>query len=320
MRSARCTSTRAGSRSSCWHGDGGRIVRASAKEHRIGLIQIHIAVLLAGGAGLFAKAVSVGPEVLTAGRTAFGAAALFLFAVMTRSSLGAPGRRVLGALLVSGALLAAHWMTFFHSIQVSTVAIGLLAFSAFPLFTTFLEPLVFGEPLHRRDVLTAILVTAGLLLVTPDFDPSNDLTRGLLWGLVSALLFSFLSLVSRACSGHAPAVTISFYQQLAACCCTAPFAFRWRGELTSRDWQLLVVLGVVFTALAQCLVVASLRHLRAQTTSVIFGLEPIYGIALAWMMLDEVPAIRTLAGGALICGAVVSASLCRGEPKVLSVA
>ena len=40
-------------------------------------------------------------------------------------------------------------------------------------------------------------------------------------------------------------------------------------------------LGVIFTSLAQSLVVTSLRHLRAQTASVVFGLEPVYGILLA---------------------------------------
>lgn len=36
-----------------------------------------------------------------------------------------------------------HWVSFFKSIQVSTVAVGLLSFSTYPVFTTFLEPLFF---------------------------------------------------------------------------------------------------------------------------------------------------------------------------------
>lgn len=281
-------------------------------NHRIGLTQIHLAVLLAGGAGLFAKFLSVGPMVLTSGRTLFGSLALLTVAMLTRSSLRLLGARDLLALALSGALLAAHWFTFFLSIHVSTVAIGLLAFSTFPLFATFLEPLVFGERLHRRDVVMASVVTAGLVLVTPSFDFGNHLTQGLLWGILSAFLYAVLSLQNRSYASRYPAISIAFYQQAFAALCTLPFALQWQGTLSGSDLGYLLILGVVFTALGQGLVVASLRHLRAQTTSVVFGLEPVYGILLAWLLIGEIPTTRTLLGGFLICGAVLWASFNQG--------
>lgn len=282
---------------------------------RLGLAQIHLAVLLAGGAGLFAKLLPVGPLVLTGGRTAFGSLALLLAALLTGTSLRLHEPRDLVALLISGLLLAAHWFTFFLAIQVSTVAIGLLAFATFPLFLTFLEPLFFGERLRRRDVLAALAVSAGLLLVTPSFDAGDRLTRGLLWGMVSAFTYALLALLSRRYAGRYPAICISFYQQGVAALCMLPLALAapWQGSLDARSLAGLVLLGVVFTALGQGLVVASLRHLRAQTAGVIFGLEPVYGILLAWLLLAEVPALRTLLGGALICGAALWASLARRE-------
>lgn len=280
----------------------------SHSTHRIGLIQIHAAVLLAGGAGLFAKFLPVSPAVLTCGRTVFGSLALLLAAMLTRSSLRPRSMKDLFMLALSGAILAAHWFTFFLSIQVATVAIGLLAFSSFPLFVTFLEPLVFGERLRRRDVVTALAVTLGLVLVTPSFDVGDHLTQGLLWGILSAFTYAILSLLSRSYAGRYPAVCVSFYQQGFAALCMLPAALQWQGTLDGRDLSLLLLLGVVFTALGQGLVVASLRRLRAQTTSVVFGLEPIYGIALAWLLLGEMPGGRTLLGGLLICGAVAWAS------------
>lgn len=280
----------------------------SQDRHRVGLIQIHLAVLLAGGAGLFAKFLAVSPAVLTAGRTVFGCLALLVFAVATRCDLRIRGAKDAAILILSGAVLAVHWATFFHSIQMSTVAIGLLAFSAFPLFTTLLEPFVFQEPLQRHDIASAVVVTAGLVLVTPSTDFHDALTQGVLWGLLSALTYSVLSLLSRVQAGRYPAAMVSFYQQGVAALMTLPFAIGWPGGLSLRDASLLVVLGVVFTGLAQSLVVASLRHLRARTTSIVFGLEPVYGILLAWLALHERPAGRTVLGGVLILGAVLWAS------------
>jgi drug/metabolite transporter (DMT)-like permease len=282
-------------------------------DRRIGLTQIHIAVLLAGGAGLFAKLVPVSPMVLTSGRTIFGSLALLVFAILTKTSLRLRSRKDLLTLLASGMILAAHWFTFFLSIQVSSVAIGLLAFSTFPLFTTFLEPLVHGERLRRQDVVTAIVVSAGLVLVTPSFDFGNQLTQGLLWGILSAFCYAVLSLISRATTSSYPAASIAFYQQGFAALCSLPFALQWEGTLAMNDVLYLAVLGIVFTALLQGLVVASLRHLRAQTTSVVFGLEPVYGILLAWLVIGETPAVRTVAGGILICGAVLWASVSHGK-------
>jgi drug/metabolite transporter (DMT)-like permease len=277
-------------------------------EHQIGVIQLHLAVLLAGGSGLFAKFLAVGPGVLTAGRTVFGTAALLAFAMVVGRRLTVrPARDAVG-LFLCGVALAAHWATFFLAIQVSTVAVGLLAFSTFPLFTTLLEPVVFGERLRRADVVLALVVCLGLVLIVPGFDLGDGATQGVFWGVVSALLFAVLSLASRSYNARQSALAIAFHQQLAAALVALPFAASSLADVSRRDWIGLAVLGVVFTALGQGLVVASLRHLKARTVSVVFGLEPVYAITLAWLLLGEAPSPRTLLGGALICGAAGAAS------------
>ena len=272
---------------------------------RLSLLQLHLSVLLAGGAGLFAKFVVAGPVAITGGRTLFGALALAAVAGLLRASLRVRSGRDLLGMALSGAILAVHWWAFFVAIRVSTVAIGLLAFSTFPLFVTFLEPLVFKERLHRRDILTALLVVGGLALVTPSWDLGDHLTQGVLWGVFAAFTYAVLSLMSRSYVRRYPALTVAFYQQAFAALCALPFALCAEGVPSGRDVLLLVVLGVVFTGLAQGLTVASLRHLRAQTVGVAFGLEPVYGIVFAWLFFHELPQARTLCGGVLIGCAVL---------------
>jgi drug/metabolite transporter (DMT)-like permease len=282
---------------------------------RLSLIQLHFSVLLAGGAGLFAKFVETSPAVITCGRTLFGSSALAVMAVLIQSDLRVRCRKDLLMLAGSGAILALHWFSFFVAIRVSTVAIGLLAFSSFPLFVTFLEPVIFRERLRGHDVITAVLVVLGLILVTPNWDLSNHLTQGVLWGVFSAFTYALLSLMSRWYVRVYPTVTVAFYQQAFAALCALPFALSWQGSFNGRDLGLLVLLGVVFTGLAQGLAVASLRHLRAQTVGVAYGMEPVYGVVFAWLMLHELPSARTLCGGALICGAVLWTSF-RGSPAL----
>jgi drug/metabolite transporter (DMT)-like permease len=151
--------------------------------------------------------------------------------------------------------------------------------------------------------------------VTPNWDLSNHLTQGVLWGVFSAFTYALLSLMSRWYVRVYPTVTVAFYQQAFAALCALPFALSWQGSFNGRDLGLLVLLGVVFTGLAQGLAVASLRHLRAQTVGVAYGMEPVYGVVFAWLMLHELPSARTLCGGALICGAVLWTSF-RGSPAL----
>ncbi len=122
-------------------------------------------------------------------------------------------------------------------------------------------------------------------------------------------MFAVLSLLSRLYVRRYPTLTVSFYQQAFACICILPFALQWEGAVPLQDLGLLIVLGVIFTGLAQALAVASLRHLRVQTVGIAYGLEPVYGILFAFFLLHEQPSTRTLFGGALIVGAVIAASL-----------
>jgi drug/metabolite transporter (DMT)-like permease len=280
-----------------------------APNHRMGLIQIHLAALLAGLTGIIGKVLTVGPEVITAGRTVIACAALAIVAWCMGVSLRIASRRDWVRIAASGVFLAAHWLTFFKAIQVSSVAVGLLAFASYPLFVAFLEPLFFREKLHTYDVAAALVVTGGLALIAPGFDLGDRMTQGLLWGVLSGALCAGVSLLSRAVVGRNATVTIAFHQQLVAALCTLPLALMTRPEITGKTAMLIVLLGLVFTAGLQMLFVSSLRHISIRTSSLVIMLEPVYGIAFAMLLLGETPAKRTLLGGALVCGAVLGVTL-----------
>ena len=76
--------------------------------------------------------------------------------------------------------------------------------------------------------------------------------------------------------------------------------------LTTTDWALLFVLGVVCTVGGHVLLINGLRNVRAQTASMLIaGLEPVCAIVLALFLLGEVPSLQTLVGGILIVSTTV---------------
>jgi drug/metabolite transporter (DMT)-like permease len=273
------------------------------------LVEIHLAVFLFGFPGLFGKWLPLSPVVIVLGRVVF--AALTLAAVMAagkRPFRIAP-RRDLVLLALCGFILAAHWTMFFKSVQVSSVAIGLLAYSSFPVFTAFLEPLLAAERWDPVSLIYALLCVLGIGLIVPRFDLSDAVARGVAWGLGAGLSFSLLTVLNRGLASRHSSLAVAFHQDFFAMLFLVPAAFRTGLPVAVRDWALLAVLGVFCTAAAHTLFIDGLKSVGARTASVLSSLEPVYGILLAVVFLRESPSLRTLSGGAVVLAAALAATL-----------
>ena len=270
--------------------------------HSRNLLQIHVAVLLFGFAGLFGKFLTLAPVVIVFGRVVFASLALLLAALLWRRTFGSLSRRGLFAFAALGILLAVHWTTFFQSVQTSSVALALITFSTFPVFVIFLEPLFFREKLHTIEVVLAVVALAGIVLLVPNFDPGDRATQGVLWGVASGLTFAILSLLNRKYVRQHSSLTIALYQDLFAAVALVPFVVLEWPTFAPRDVLLLGVLGVLCTAVAHSLFIAGLHGIKAGTASMIACLEPVYGAILAAILLDEIPSARILLGGAIVLG------------------
>ena len=266
------------------------------------LLEIHVAVLLFGLAGLFGKFILLPATIIVLGRVFFGSLSLFPLLVYQKKKIKLKSVKEYGLFISLGVILAIHWTTFFQSIQVSTVAVGLLAFSTFPMFVTFLEPYLFKEKLERKNFILALIIFIGAMMIIPKFDLGNNVTQGVLWGLVSAVAFALLTVLNRKAVKKYSSLHIALYQDAVATLVLIPFLFFQHPVFTIKDILLLVLLGVVFTALSHSLYINGMKNVKAHTASIIASLEPIYGIVFAFLFFAEVPNLRTVIGGLIILG------------------
>ncbi|HLW11943.1 MAG TPA: DMT family transporter [Casimicrobiaceae bacterium] len=274
---------------------------------RAAFFALHVSVALFGFAALFGKWIALPATVIVLGRTAIAAAALVVVARARSRPIGRPDT----ALAMNGALLALHWVSFFAAIQVASVAVGLLGYASFPVFVLLLELQLLKRGAPRLEYLTALLATAGLVVLVPDFSWSSRVTRGLALGLVSGFTFAWLTVRNRRLVGDQSPLRLALWQNVFAAACLLPIVAivdRASAWPTGAELGLLVVLGVVCTALAHTLFIASMRRVSAHSASVVAALEPVYGIALAALLLHEIPSGRTIVGGALIVAAAMLAS------------
>ncbi len=271
---------------------------------RDALISLHLATLLFGFAGLFGKWLVLPPATIVLGRTLVAAVALWALLWISCEPRG----RFEWRLAAGGAVLALHWIAFFQAIQTSSVAIGLSGFASFPVFVLLLEASMQKHPLSHGDWMRALVVSCGLALIAPELRLDNHVVRGLLWGILSGFTFALLAVGNRQLAARRAAGEIALWQNACAAACLLPGFVLAPVLPDARELGLLLVLGVVCTALAHTLFIRSMRVIRAHVASVVVALEPVYGILLALVLLREVPTGRTLTGAALIVGAALIAT------------
>ncbi len=279
------------------------------KSEKKGLAAVHVAVFFFGLAGLFGKLVALPAALIVLGRVAFASVFLAGALLANRQSIRLENRRDYGYMVLMGVILAVHWTTFFQSIQVSTVAVGLLTFSTFPVFVTFLEPWFFKERLRTADVMVAVVAFAGVALVIPRFEFANRVTQGVAWGIASGLTFAVLSLLNRKYARQYSSVAIAFYQDVVAAIVLLPLVFVYRPQWRLQDIFALAFLGVVCTGVAHSLFIKGMSFIKARVASVVACLEPVYGIVIAAFLLHEIPGPRVCVGGLIILAAATYVSV-----------
>ena len=273
------------------------------------VISVNIAVLLFGLAGLFAKWINLPSIYITFGRVFFSSLALGLYMLIRRHNLRVADRKDFVLLVFAGAILALHWWAFLESIQISTVAIGTITFSSFPLFVTFLEPLVFHQRLEHRNVIMAMIVLIGVVITIPEFSLGNSMFIGILVGMLSALAYAVLTIMNKSFAEKFSGTVTAFYEQAVAALVLLPFVLFTKIQPTPSDIGLLLFLGIITTATAHTLFINSLKVLPAQLAGVCSSMETVYGILFALLLLGETPSIREIVGAIIILCVVVFAQI-----------
>jgi drug/metabolite transporter (DMT)-like permease len=279
------------------------------------MFKIHIAVLMFGITGLFAKFITLPSTMIVFGRCFF--AVIFLFAVLKylKSDFKFDSRKDLLLALFTGIMAGICWFFFFQSIKISSVAVGLLTYTTVAIFTTFIEPFYFKTKIHFIDIILAVITFLGVYLIVPKFSLSSNITLGVIFGLFAALSAAIFTIMSRGLMKKYSSIKIAFYQYATVSILGIPFFISDSPHISVSNLIYLIILGVLFTAFANTLFISSLKKITATKANIILTLEPIYGIILGIIILNERPGIKLIIGGViiLICAFTASATHIRNS-------
>ena len=123
------------------------------------IIQLHIAVFLAGFTAILGKLIMLNEGLLVWYRLLITVVTLGVILFFRKQLVRIPFKEVLKIFGV-GVIVAIHWVTFYGSVKYANVSVALVCFSATGFFTAFFEPIILKRRIHVTEVLLGLLALA----------------------------------------------------------------------------------------------------------------------------------------------------------------
>lgn len=270
------------------------------KSHLKQILELNLATIILGSSGVLGKLITISPPHIILIRSVI--AFVFIWIIL-KAGNKATAPQILKTprfFIISGALLAAHWVLYFIALEVTSVAVAFISVFTFPIFTTLLEPLFFKTRLQIIDLLLSLMVIIGIVVLVPSTSFSNHVTLGAFLGILSALFYALRNLMNKQYIHIYSGTFIMMQQMLIVSFLLIPSLLMYPLEPQKSDILWLFVLGIGTTGVGHTLFVRSLKHFKTSTASIITSLQPIYGIVLAIIFLGEKLNQQIMLGGGII--------------------
>ncbi len=192
--------------------------------------------------------------------------------------------------VISGVLIALHWVTFFGAVKLSNVSITLSVLSSGAFLTSILEPIFYRRKVIGYEVLFGLLVVLGLILV---LGTNSTHIKGFLYAGISTVLAVLFTLLNGKYVAKTNPYVLSFYELLVGAL-VVTFILGVQGAFTesffrisTKDVFWLSILAFVCTSYAFVISIVVMRHLSPYSIMLGINMEPVYGILLAYAIFGE---------------------------------
>jgi drug/metabolite transporter (DMT)-like permease len=242
-------------------------------------LHFHFIVFIFGFTAILGSLISVSSLSLVWYRMLIAFVILILFAIIFKINIKV-SNKILIKLLFCGVLISLHWITFFQAIKVSNVSITLSVLSLGAFLTSFLEPLFYKRKIIPYEIFLI-------------FKSQYYYIEGIFYALISVFLSVVFGLLNGKLIKESSSLVITIYELLGGVILITLiliFLGDFNTEffkLSNSDWFWLLLLGSVCTAYAFVISVEVLKHLSPYSLMISINMEPVYGIILAIIILNE---------------------------------
>jgi drug/metabolite transporter (DMT)-like permease len=254
------------------------------------LLQLHIAVFLAGFTAILGKLITLNEGLLVWYRLLFTVVTLFILMHYKKQLVKIAARDALQIFGV-GTIVAIHWVAFYGSVKYANISVALVCFSATGFFTALLEPLVLKTKINFIELLLGLMAIAGIYIIF-DFHPQYKL--GIAFGIVTALGSALFPIFNKRLLTRFNPKVLTLYEMGGGLLATTIFVPLYLTQFpashylpTGNDWWWLLMLAWLCTILGFDLQLNALKKISAFTANLTYNLEPVYGIIMAFIFFNE---------------------------------
>lgn len=273
------------------------------------LFELFLATLFISTSGALGKFIEMPPPVVIWWRSVLGALFLFIYCKYKKIDLNLKSKKDIFTFILGGVFLGVHWVTYFYALKLSNVALGMLSLYTFPVITALLEPFFIKTKLNPIHIILGLLVLLGIYILAPEFNFKNSYVKGILLGVLSALFYALRLLILKRHVYNYNGSMLMFYQLIIITILLLPVLFFMDTSNIQTQFPYVLILALITTAIGHTMMVQSLKYFTVSTASIISSTQPIFGIIIAFIFLNEIPNWNTFFGGLLIITTVVIESM-----------
>ena len=215
-----------------------------------------------------------------------------------------------------GVLVAVQSLCLYSSVARLPVALALLAFNSYPLWTALWARVVYGHHAERRVLQAMPVMLVGLALALDVFGAASGLGAAGQWGRIgigvafalgAAATFGMVLVLTQHevadLDGRLrTATTMGIVGAIACAGALAQGGFHW--PQAAAGWLGLALLTFLYGS-GITILFTVLPRLGVVGNSAIMNVEPIFALVLAWAFLGQSIALVQVAGGLVVVGTVI---------------
>ncbi len=276
-----------------------------------GIYLLIIAELCFASATVFAKFVTNSSDIpaieITFCRLILGVVLATLYMLKTRTSF--IPKKI--PLVVARAILSfSALITFFYSVEHSSVTNANMLNMTYPVFIFLVAPLFKLEKLHKISVLFLAMAMIGIYLVIfPDFSHIN---KGDVIGLLSGIFGAFSIITLSIAREHDSTILIVFYLMAIGTVCNLFMMAPVFVMPQVSDLPFLIASGLT-GVMGQVFLTMGYKNVSAKAGSMVSSSRIIFAATMGFFFFSESLSVRILAGGFMIIASIIGIGALRNK-------
>ena len=286
-------------------------------------LEMIISMVIFGTIGLVRRSIPYSSAMIAFFRGVIATLLLLLVHLVRRQKFDRTALKAnMAKLLISGAMIGFNWVLLFEAYRYTTVSVATVCYYMAPVFIMISSPFTLSEKITARKAVCIFLAMIGVVLVSGILEPggmnSSDNLKGVLFGLGAALLYACVVTINKEIK-NVSGMDRTIFQMAPAALAVLPYWLLTDNisaiTIEAEPVIMLLVAGIINTALAYDLYFASIESLSAQSAALMSYIDPVVAIILSAVLLQEGLSAVSSLGVILVLGSAIAGETAHFKKK-----